>query len=66
MYTFLESCFFSFIWYQIRLNVVKLEVGHDLNNMKSMEKFNSNPFAMVIEFNSVYKYYQQKTYMELF
>ena len=38
-YTFLESCFFSFIWCHIRLNIVKLEGGHDLNNMKSMEFF---------------------------
>ena len=37
-YTFLESWFFSFIWYQIRLDMVKLKVGHALNNMKSMEK----------------------------
>ena len=43
--TFLESSvFFSFIWYQIRLNMVKSKVGNDLNNMKSMErKLNSNP-----------------------
>ena len=34
-YTFVESSIFlSFIWYQICLNMVKLKVGHDLNNIR--------------------------------
>ena len=36
VYIFRKLGFFSFIWYQIRLNMVKLKVGNDLNNMKSM------------------------------
>ena len=32
--------FFSFIWYQIRLDMVMLKVGHALNNIKSMGEKN--------------------------
>ena len=39
--------------------MVKLEVGHDLNNMKSME-------TILTEFNSIQKYYKQKKHLESF
>ena len=37
--------------------MVKLKVGHDL---KSMEKIQFNSIAVVTEFNSIQKYYQQQ------